>query len=49
MSLLLGNTTLFIPIEEIIRNNIHHLFRNVEVQSVTAFRINRNGDFTLEE
>jgi polyphosphate kinase len=47
--LVVGNTTLFIPIEEIIRNNIHHLFRNVEVQSVTAFRINRNGDFTLEE
>lgn len=47
--LVVGNTTLFIPIEEIIRNNIHHLFRNVEVQSVTLFRINRNGDFTLEE
>lgn len=47
--LVVGNTTLFIPIEEIIRNNIHHLFRNVEVQSVTVFRINRNGDFTLEE
>ncbi|MEI9921796.1 MAG: polyphosphate kinase 1 [Bacteroidota bacterium] len=47
--LVVGNMTLFVPIEEIIRNNIHHLFRNVEVQSVTLFRINRNGDFTLEE
>lgn len=47
--LVVGNTTLFVPIEEIIRNNIHHLFRNVDVQSVTLFRINRNGDFTLEE
>lgn len=47
--LVVGNMTLFIPIEEIIRNNIHHLFRNVEVQSVSLFRINRNGDFTLEE
>jgi len=47
--LVVGNMTLFIPIEEIIRNNIHHLFRNVEIQSVTLFRINRNGDFTLEE
>jgi polyphosphate kinase len=47
--LVIGNMTLFVPIEEIIRNNIHHLFRNVEVQSVTLFRINRNGDFTLEE
>lgn len=40
---------LFIPIEEIIRQNIHHLFRNVEITGVTLFRINRNGDFTLEE
>jgi polyphosphate kinase len=47
--LVVGNMTLFVPIEEIIRNNIHHLFRNVEVQSATLFRINRNGDFTLEE
>lgn len=39
----------FTPIEEIIRHNIHHLFRNVEVSSVNLFRINRNGDFTLEE
>lgn len=39
----------FVPIEEIIRHNVHHLFRNVEVQSVNLFRINRNGDFTLEE
>lgn len=40
---------LFIPIEEIIRQNIHQLFRNVEIAGVTLFRINRNGDFTLEE
>jgi polyphosphate kinase len=40
---------LFVPIEEIIRYNIHHLFRNVEIDSVNLFRINRNGDFTLEE
>ena len=39
----------FIPIEEIIRNNIQHLFRNVEISSINLFRINRNGDFTLEE
>lgn len=39
----------FVPIEEIIRNNIHHLFRNIEIKSVNLFRINRNGDFTLEE
>ena len=39
----------FVPIEEIIRNNIQHLFRNVEIEAINLFRINRNGDFTLEE
>jgi polyphosphate kinase len=39
----------FVPLEEIIRNNIHNLFRNVEISSTNLFRINRNGDFTLEE
>lgn len=39
----------FIPIEDIIRHNIHTLFRNVEILSTNLFRINRNGDFTLEE
>src|SRR5690606_9303935 len=39
----------FVPIEEIIRHNIQHLFRNVEIQSINLFRINRNGDFTLDE
>jgi polyphosphate kinase len=39
----------FVTIEDIIKNNVHHLFRNVEVESVNLFRINRNGDFTLDE
>jgi polyphosphate kinase len=39
----------FVPVEEIIRHNIHQLFRNVDIQSVNLFRINRNGDFTLDE
>jgi len=39
----------FVPVEEIIRHNIHHLFRNVEIEAINLFRINRNGDFTLEE
>jgi polyphosphate kinase len=43
------NVLQFVPVEEIIRNNIHHLFRNVEIKSINLFRINRNGDFTLEE
>jgi polyphosphate kinase len=41
--------TYFIPLEEIIRYNVHNLFRNVEITSTNLFRINRNGDFTLEE
>ncbi len=40
---------LFVPVEIIIRKNIQHLFRNVDILSVSLFRINRNGDFTLEE
>lgn len=39
----------FVPVEEIIRYNVHHLFRNIDIQSVNLFRINRNGDFTLDE
>jgi polyphosphate kinase len=45
----MDETIQFVPIEEIIRSNIHHLFRNIEIASVNLFRINRNGDFTLEE
>jgi polyphosphate kinase len=39
----------FVPVEDIVRHNIHHLFRNVEIAAINLFRINRNGDFTLEE
>jgi polyphosphate kinase len=39
----------FVPVEDIISNNIQNLFRNVEIASINLFRINRNGDFTLEE
>ncbi len=41
--------TYFVPLEEVIRNNVFNLFRNVEIISTNLFRINRNGDFTLEE
>lgn len=43
------NTLLMIPIEEVIRENIISLFRNVDIEAVSLFRITRNGDFTLEE
>lgn len=39
----------FLPIEEIVRQNIKKLYRNIEITSVNLFRITRNGDFTLEE
>jgi polyphosphate kinase len=45
----MDETIQFVPIEEIIRHNMHHLFRNIEIASINLFRINRNGDFTLEE
>jgi polyphosphate kinase len=44
-----GDMIQFVPVEDIISENIHHLFRNVEISSINLFRINRNGDFTLEE
>jgi polyphosphate kinase len=40
---------IYVPIEEIIREYILSLFRNVDIESVNLFRITRNGDFTLEE
>lgn len=43
------NQILFVPIEEIIREHIEKLFRNIEIVSVALFRITRNGDFTLDE
>ncbi|WP_430300665.1 polyphosphate kinase 1 [Rapidithrix thailandica] len=43
------NELLFIPIAEVIRENIRKLFRNVEILSCDLMRITRNGDFTLEE
>lgn len=39
----------FVPLEDIIKNNIHHLFRNIKILSTSLFRITRNGDFTLDE
>jgi polyphosphate kinase len=39
----------FVPIEEVVRENMGALFKNVEIISSTLFRVTRNGDFTLEE
>ncbi len=39
----------FIALEDIVKNNVHYLFRNVKILSTSLFRITRNGDFTLDE
>ncbi len=39
----------FIPIEKIIEKYINKFFRSVVIESISLFRIIRNGDFTLEE
>ncbi|WP_053405493.1 polyphosphate kinase 1 [Persicobacter sp. CCB-QB2] len=44
-----GDQLVFIPIEEVIRYHMEKLYRNVVIESMTLFRITRNGDFTLEE
>ena len=41
--------TLFVPIEEIIRHEIWKLYKNVEIEAVSLFRITRNGDFDIVE
>lgn len=40
---------IFIPIEEVVREHIGEVFKNIEIVSATLFRVTRNGDFTLEE
>jgi len=40
---------IFVPIEEVVREHIGEVFKNVEIASATLFRVTRNGDFTLEE
>lgn len=39
----------FVPIEEIIRENIQSLYLNIDILEVSLFRVTRNGDVTLEE
>jgi len=43
------NSVLFVPVEAIVKANIQKLFRNAEIESISLFRITRNGDFGLEE
>lgn len=43
------NLVLFIPLEIIIRNCLPLLYKNVDIESISLFRITRNGDFDVEE
>ncbi len=45
----IDDNVFFIPIEKIISKYIDKFFRSVLIESVSLFRIIRNGDFTLEE
>jgi polyphosphate kinase len=40
---------LFLSIEKIIAHHLQVLYRNVEIESTTLFRITRNGDFDVVE
>ncbi|AWL09795.1 Polyphosphate kinase [Aquirufa nivalisilvae] len=40
---------LFLPIEQLIRHHLQVLYRNVEIEFTTLFRITRNGDFDVVE
>jgi polyphosphate kinase len=40
---------MFVPIEEIIRHEIWKLYKNVEIEAVSLFRLTRDGDFDLVE
>lgn len=43
------NEILFLPLEEVIRNNLYKLYKNVTIVSSDLFRIIRNGDFEIED
>lgn len=44
-----GEPNHFVPLEDLIRHNVHELFRGMEVVSVSAFRITRNADIRRNE
>lgn len=40
---------ILIPIESIIKENAYKLFKNVEIHSISTFRVTRNGDFDYDD
>lgn len=45
----LGEPFHFVPVEQVIKHNLHELFRGMEIVSVNAFRITRNADLRRDE
>lgn len=43
------DTCFFVPIEDVIRENIDHLFKGMNVESTSLFRITRNADIRRNE
>jgi polyphosphate kinase len=44
-----GAKILLLPLEDIVKRYIKKLYRNVDILSISLFRIVRNGDFSLDE
>ncbi len=44
-----GKPRHYVPVEDIIRHNLHELFRGMEVESAHAFRITRNAEVGRED
>jgi polyphosphate kinase len=38
-----------VPVETLIKGNVNKLFKNVDIHSVSTFRITRNGDFNYDD
>ena len=44
-----GDRIDFLPIEEIVRWQIHNLYRNIEILDICLFRVLRNADFLMSD
>ena len=40
---------ILVPVETLIKGNVNKLFKNVDIHSVSTFRITRNGDFNYDD
>lgn len=44
-----GEKIVFVPLEQIVKDNIDKLYQNTKIMSVTLFRVTRNGDFDYDD